>query len=71
MFFSVIQSTTVVQDIADDRALYRLITLDSEESSIARTRDALYTALRAVHGYNTVYRYLIYQNLIQSDAVVV
>lgn len=60
-----------MQDIADDRALYRLITLDSEESSIARTRDALYTALRAVHGYNTVYRYLIYQNLIQNDAVVV
>ena len=60
-----------MQDIADDRALYRLITLDSEELSIARTRDALYTALRAVHGYNTVYRYLIYQNLIQSDAVVV
>jgi len=60
-----------VQDIADDRALYRLITLDSEESSIARTRDALYTALRAVHGYNTVYIYLIYQNLIQNDAVVV
>lgn len=60
-----------MQDIADDRALYRLITLDSEESSIARTRDALYTALRAVHGYITVYIYLIYLNLIQSDGVVV